>query len=99
MHFKIYYETPTGSLIIFCIPYFSIDNAHPTIFVAPFDIKITRIRLLAVGLGSTDRGWMNSLIARVLLVVIVVILSLMKKFLDLTSSMFNKYYVILLSYI
>jgi hypothetical protein len=49
------------------------------------------MRQLAVELGSTDRGWRNSLKALVLLVLIVVILSLMKNFLDLNSLMFNKY--------
>jgi hypothetical protein len=43
-----------------------------------------RRRQLVVELGSTDRGRKNSLKARVLLVVIVVILSLMNVF-DLNS--------------
>jgi hypothetical protein len=47
-----------------------------------------RVRQLAVELGSTDRGRKNSLKARVLL---VVMLSLLKNFLDLSSLMFNKY--------
>jgi hypothetical protein len=42
--------------------YFSIDDVHiicngqPNIIFAAFDVKITRIRQLAVELGSTDRG-------------------------------------------
>jgi hypothetical protein len=40
---------------------------------------------------STDRGRRNSLKACALLVVIAVILSLMKNFLDLNSLMLNKY--------
>jgi hypothetical protein len=67
---------------------FSIDNAHPNIFITPFNVLITRIRQLEVELGSTDRRWRNSLKACVLL---VVILSLMKNFLDFNSLMFNKY--------
>jgi hypothetical protein len=70
----------------FVLPYFSIDNAHPK-----------RIRRLALELGSKERVRRNYLKARALLVVIVAILNLMN-FLDLNSLMFNKYYVILLSY-
>jgi hypothetical protein len=70
------------------VPHFSIDNAHPNIFIAPFDVWITRICQLAVELGSTDRGRRNSSETRALL---VVILSLMNNFLDLNSLMFNKY--------
>jgi hypothetical protein len=79
------------------LQYFPIDNAHliynayPNIFITPFKVQITRIRQLAVELGSIDRGRRNSLKARVLLVVIAVILSLMKNFLDLNSLMFDKY--------
>jgi hypothetical protein len=40
---------------------------------------------------TTDRGRRNSLKARALLVVIVLILSLMKNSLDFNSLMFNKY--------
>jgi hypothetical protein len=58
-------------------PFLRIDNAHPDIVIAPFDVQITRIRQLAVELGSTNRGQTNSLKARSLL---VVILSLMKNF-------------------
>jgi hypothetical protein len=50
-----------------------------------------RVHQLAIELGSTDRGQRNSLKARALLVVIVVILSLVKNFLDLNSLVFNKY--------
>jgi hypothetical protein len=81
---------------VFVIPYFSIDNMHlmynacPNVFIAPFDVQITRISQLAVELGSTDRGRRNSLKARAFVVVTVVILSLMN-FLDLNSLMFNKY--------
>jgi hypothetical protein len=73
--------------------YFSIDEAHPNIFVRPFDVWLTRILQLAVQLGSTDRGWRNSLKAHALLVVIVVILSRMRIFffLNLNSLMFDKY--------
>jgi hypothetical protein len=53
------------------IPHFSIDSAHPNILITPFDIQITRIRQLALELGSTDTGWRNSLKARALLVVIL----------------------------
>jgi hypothetical protein len=66
-----------------------IYNEHPYIFITPFDVQITRIHQLAVKLGSIDREWRNSLKACALLVVIVVILSLMKNFLDFNS--FNKY--------
>jgi hypothetical protein len=78
-------------LIQWKLPYFSIDNAHlmhnvhPNIFITPFNV---RTRQLVVELGSTDRGWRNSLKACALL---VVILSLMKNFLDLNSLVFNKY--------
>jgi hypothetical protein len=44
-----------------------------------------------VELGNTNRGWGNSLKARALLVVIIVILILMKNFFDFNSLMFNKY--------
>jgi hypothetical protein len=47
-----------------------------------------------VKLGLTDIGPRDSLKARALLVVILVILSLMKNFLDLNSLMLNKYQVI-----
>jgi hypothetical protein len=49
------------------------------------------IRQLAVELGSIDGGRRNSLKACALLVVTVVILGLMKNYLDLDSLMFNKY--------
>jgi hypothetical protein len=68
------------------LPYFLIDNAHPNIFITPFDVLC--IRQLVVELVRTDRGWRNSLKAHALL---VVILNLMKNFLDLSSLMFNKY--------
>jgi hypothetical protein len=68
--------------------YFSIDNAQPNIFNAPFDVQITRTRQLTVELGSTQSGRRNYLKARALL---VVIFSVMKNFLDLNSLMFNKY--------
>jgi hypothetical protein len=58
-----------------------------------------RIQQLAVELGSTDRGWGNSLAARALPAVIAVTLGLMKIFLDFNSLMFNKYQVIFLTYI
>jgi hypothetical protein len=73
----------------FQVQYFSIDNAHPNIFVAPFDVEITHICQLAV--VRKYRGWKYSLKAHALLVVIVVILSLMKNFLDFNGSIFNKY--------
>jgi hypothetical protein len=60
---------------------------HPNIFISLFDLQITCICHLAVELGSTDKGQRNSLKARALLVVIVVILSLMKNFLDFNSLM------------
>jgi hypothetical protein len=77
----------------FYLPYFSIYeyNAHPNIFITHFDVLITCIHQLAVELGSTDKGRRISLKARALLVVIIVILSLMKNFLDLNSLIFNKY--------
>jgi hypothetical protein len=59
------------------VPYFSIDNAHPNIFITPIDVYITRIRQLAVELGSTNKGRRNSLKARALLVIIVAILNMM----------------------
>jgi hypothetical protein len=31
-------------------------NTHPNIYITPFDVQITRIRQLAVELGSTDKG-------------------------------------------
>jgi hypothetical protein len=77
------------------VPYFLIDN----IFIAPFDIQIAHIHQVAVELGSTDRGWRNSLKAGVLLVATVVILILMKNYFDFNSLVFYKYYVIFLSYI
>jgi hypothetical protein len=57
-------------------------------FFTPFDVYITRIRQLEVELVRTDRGRGDSLKPGVLL---AVILSLMKNFLDLNSLMFNKY--------
>jgi hypothetical protein len=78
-------------MVLLTLPYFSIHNALPNIFIASYGIEITCICLLAVELGSTDRGRRNYFKARALLIVIVVILSLMKIFLDLDSLIFNKY--------
>jgi hypothetical protein len=47
---------------VFYTLYFSIDhvhlmyNAHPNIFITPFDVHIMCICQIAVELGGTDRG-------------------------------------------
>jgi hypothetical protein len=68
---------------------FSIDNAHPNIFIAPTDIDNAHAPTSG-RVWSTVRERMNSLKAHASLVVIVVILSLVKNFLDLNSLIFNK---------
>jgi hypothetical protein len=66
------------------LPYFSIDNAHPNIFITPLDVHQP-----AVEIGSIHNGQRNSLKACALQVVTVIILSPMRNSLDLNSLMFN----------